>query len=163
MLETLLSNRTVGVLWEAPAPYLLGGPHHDHPPHPRLVHPGDGAGGGRGAGAVRQSAGAEPAGPVLHLGHPRHTAAGAAFHHLLRPAQRGHHAGRFPGCGHRLCLQRGCLLRRDHARRARERAPGPAGSRLLRGHELVADHAPHRSAAGPAHRRACPCPTPSSA
>ena len=37
---------------------------------------------------------------------------------------------------------------------------GAAGSRLLRGHELVADHAPHRAAAGPAHRRACPLQLP---
>ena len=25
--------------------------------------------------------------------------------HLLRPAQRGHHAGRVPGCRHCLCVQ----------------------------------------------------------
>ena len=41
-------------------------------------------------------------------------------------------------------------------RDALEVCAGPAGSRLLRRHELVADHAPHRAAAGPAHRRACP-------
>ena len=41
------------------------------------------------------------------------------------------------------------------ARCAGKRASGAAGSRVLRGHELVADHAPHRTAAGAAHRRAC--------
>ena len=40
------------------------------------------------------------------------------------------------------------------------RAPGPAGSRLLRRHELGADHAPHRAAAGFAHRRARPVQLP---
>ena len=45
-------------------------------------------------------------------------AAGATVHHLLRPAQRGNHAERLSGGSHCLCLQRGCLLRRDHARRA---------------------------------------------
>ena len=54
-----------------------------------------------------------------------------------------------------LCLQRGCLLRRDHARCAGKRAAGAAGGWVLCGHELVADHAPHRAAAGAAHRRAC--------
>ena len=69
--------------------------------------------------------------------------------------QRGHHAERLSGGSHCLCLQRGCLLRRDYARCAGKRAAGAAGSRVLRGHELVADHAPHRAAAGAAHRRAC--------
>ena len=41
----------------------------------------------------------------FYLGHPRHTAAGAAVHHLLRPAQPGHHAGRLSRRRHRLCLQ----------------------------------------------------------
>ena len=35
----------------------------------------------------------------------QYAAAGAAVHHLLRPAQPGHHAGRLSRRRHRLCLQ----------------------------------------------------------
>ena len=96
MFEAFLSNRTVSVLAEALPRILTAGLTmtipltlvsfffcHDHCR-------------GRCAGAVRQCAGAAADRAVLHLGHPRHAAAGAAVHHLLRPAQRGHHAGRFP-------------------------------------------------------------------
>ena len=111
MLETLLSNRTVSVLWEALPRILSAGLTMTIPltlvsftlAMVLAV-----------AVALRQYARV----PVLSQlarfyiwGHPRHAAAGAAFHHLLRPAQRGHHAGRFPGGSHRLRLQRGCILR----------------------------------------------------
>ena len=82
MFEAFLSNRTVSVLAEALPRILTAGltmtirsrwsPSffcHDHCR-------------GRCAGAVRQCAGAAADRAVLHLGHPRHAAAGAAVHHL---------------------------------------------------------------------------------
>ena len=88
MLETLLSNRTVSVLWEALPRILSAGLTMTIPLTLISFTLAMVLGGGRGAGAVRPGAGAEPAGPVLHLGHPRHAAAGAAVHHLLWSAQR---------------------------------------------------------------------------
>ena len=63
----------------------------------------------------------------------------------------GHHAGPVSGGGDCLLHQRGRVLRRDDARGAGIRTGGADGGGLLRGHELLADHAPHCAAAGAAH------------
>ncbi len=106
MFEALLTNRTVSVLWEALPRILTAGLTMTIPltlisfSLAMVIAV---------AVALVQYANV----PVLrqiarfHLGHPGHAAAGAAVHHLLRPAQPGHHAGCFSGSRHRLCFNEG--------------------------------------------------------
>ena len=58
--------------------------------------------------------------PVLHLDHPRHPAAGAVVHHLLRAAAVRGEVRSVPGCDHRVLASTSADTRqRSSARRSR--------------------------------------------
>ena len=82
-------RRTLDVAADPRQPVAAGAgrDHEDHPAdhHQLRGRPGDRARGGAGP-AVAERRSCPTSGPVLHLDHPRHPAAGAVVHHLLRAA-----------------------------------------------------------------------------
>ena len=63
-----------------------GGDHQDHPADGHQLRDRPGHRAGRGAGPAVAERDPHQRRPVLHLGHPRHPAAGAAVHRVLRAA-----------------------------------------------------------------------------
>ena len=82
---------------------------------------------GGGAGPVVDERGALQHRPVLHLDHPRHAAAGAVVHRVLRAARSSASNRPVPRGGDRVQPQRRWLRGRDHPLGDPEHPEGPVG------------------------------------